>query len=93
MAYHSGKISGWGKVGPSRAACHRPDGLFPFPPLLRGWECVLVAEEGPVDRLSLFDDTPLLLILRLVSECDKLCIPGSIRSRLYVLINPGRGFI
>jgi hypothetical protein len=82
MAHHFGKITGWGDVGPSRTACHWPDGVFPFQLLLRGWEGALVAEEGPVDRLGLSDNAPLFLIVRLVSECIKLCIPDSVRSRL-----------
>jgi len=92
MAHHFGKIGVWGEVGPSRSACHRPDRLFPVQLLFGSWERVLVAEEGPVDSLSLSGNAPLLLIVRLVGECDKLCIPGSVRSRLYASINPGRMF-
>ena len=90
MAHHFGKVSGRGDVGPSRMTCHRPDGLLPARLLLRGWKRVLVAEKGPVDPLCLPDGAPLLLIVRVVGKCDILCIPGSIRSRLYDPINPYR---
>ena len=92
MAHRLGKLSGWGDVGSSRLACHRPDGFFPVQLFLRGWERVLVTEEGPVDRLSLFDDAPFLLIVRPVGECNILCIPGSFRSRLNDPINLGQTF-
>ena len=90
MAYHFGKVSRWGDVGPSRLTCHRPDGFLPAQLLLRGWERVFVAEKGSVDRLCLPDDAPLLLIMRVVGKCDILRIPGSVRSRLYDPINPVR---
>lgn len=83
MAYCFGKVRGRSDVDPSCMACHRPDGFLPVHLLLGGWEGVLVAEEGPVDRLGLSDDAPFVFVMWLVGKRDILCISGSIRSRLY----------
>ena len=83
MTHSFGKVRGWSDVDPSCMACHRPDGFLPVHLLLGGWEGVLVAEEGPVDRLGLSDDAPFVFVMWLVGKRDILCISGSIRSRLY----------
>jgi len=83
-AHHLLEISRRRNVGPSLGACHRPNRLCPTQLLIRGWECIPVAEEGPVGGLCYASNTHLLIVVCLVDGCD---VSGSVGSRLYESIS------